>query len=344
MRYHAISALLRAGRPDLANLVAYEVLAAKQLYFHGTSTVFAKRILSEGFVPDPKRKVWDPERGRLASYQGTYFSRNFGTASGAAQNAAIKFGGRQCVFEVQLETRTALMDEDNLPNMRDALMIAAGRYYILQSIYDKATDKWSADRGRQENAEFLASQPASNMVDKAADIVVEDFERKMHEHLKLAHQQADRLREAAKRWAWALLNAAAEGLEVHRQSSAETAEIRAAKNDFMRAAGSVAKQRESFMGNNARVLEPVTFRGANRILSAIVNPQYYDPIYLEYKDRNEYPVYVVYGKPSSTMVSGMKSWSANIKLIPMSLSRIPNVFDPYHKREKMAAHVKDCAV
>lgn len=342
MKRHVIACLLRAGRHDLANLLAYQVTAAKQLYYHGTSTVFAKRILSEGFVPNPKRKVWDPERGRLASYQGTYFSRNFGTASSAAQNAAIKFNGRKCVFEVQLETRTALMDEDNLPSMMNALTQAGSGYRILDSLHDKATDKWSSERGREENAKFLGSPKAGELAAKAAEIAVDDFFDDLRDEVKPASDKYTKgLRDAAYRWAWAMMLAAAEGLEVHRHGSADTPEIRAAKNDFMRAAGSVAKQRENFMGNNARITTPVAFRGANQILAAVVEPQHHDPIEegRDYKDPK--PVYVVYGKPSGNFIGKMKeAWSPNIFLVKMPLSRIPNVFDPYHKRQKLAARVR----
>lgn len=334
-----IASMMQAGRPELANAVAYHVTAAKELYYHGTSTVFAKRILSEGFVPNPKRKVWNPERGRLASYDGTYFSKNFGTASSSAQNAAIKFNGRKCVFEVQLETRTGLMDEDQLPSMMAALTNASGGYRILESLHGKVTDKWSSERGRKENEEWLASSRAGEVATKAAQLATEDFVRNLRDEVKpLADRYTKGLRDAAYRWAWAMLHAAADGHEVHRHGSADTPDIRAAKNDFMRAAGSVAKQQESFMGNNARITTPVAFRGANRILAAVVEPQRHDPIEQgrDYKDPK--PVYVVYGNPSGNFISKMReAWSPNLDLIKTSLSRIPNVFDPYHKREKVAA-------
>jgi hypothetical protein len=338
-----IASMMQAGRPELANAVAYHVTAAKELYYHGTSTVFAKRILSEGFVPNPKRKVWNPERGRLASYDGTYFSKNFGTASSSAQNAAIKFNGRKCVFEVQLETRTGLMDEDNLPSMMNALTRASGGFYILEHLYGNVTDKYrSHERGREENDEWLASSKAGEVATKAAELAAQEFiDDELREEIKpLADRYTKGLRDAAYRWAWAMLHAAADGHEVHRHGSADTPDIRAAKNDFMRAAGNVAKQRESFMGNNARITTPVAFRGANRILAAVVEPQRHDPIEQgrDYKDPK--PVYVVYGNPSGNFISKMReAWSPNLDLIKMPLSRIPNVFDPYHKRGKLAAAV-----
>lgn len=343
MKQQVIAELLRAARPELANVLAYHVTAAKQVYYHGTSTVFAKRILSEGFVPDPKRKVWDPESGRLASYAGTYFTRDLGTASLAAQNAAIKFGGRKCLFEVQLETRTALMDEDQLPNMVGALAEGAGRHYgrrydIARVIYDKVTDDYRAETQRAEVEKWLASPEMKAIVDTAADVALDQFTETLWEDMKLSPQYMKVLRDAAKPWAWAVLQAAADGHDVNRLSGTDTPEIRAAKNVFMKAAGSVAKQRDDYRGNNARVLEPVTFRGANRILSAVVRMKYDDPVVQPYRKSDDDPVFVVYGKPSGTMLSGMRR-AGSIKLIPMRLSKIPNVFDPYKKQQKMAANV-----
>ena len=336
MKRAIIQTLLRAARPDLANVVAYHVTAAKELYYHGTSTVFAKRILSEGFVPDPKRKIWNPERGGLASYHGTYLSKDFPTASSAASNAAIKFGGRQCVFECQIETRSALMDEDELPNMARTIDRAAG-YYLLDNLSSNANDKYRAEYYRERNAEMLADPKTKELVEKAVGYWLEDFEGRLRESAKpLAPKYVAHLKGPIEQWVWAMLYAAADGKRVAQNE--ETQEIRVAKIALMKAIGSAAKLDNSqFLGKNARIVEPITFRGANRILAAIVEPQYWDPI-VENRDRNApYPVYVVYGKPSAKMLSGMKNISDKIQLVKMPLSKIPNVFGPWHKPQKMAA-------
>ena len=338
MKRAIIQTLLQAGRRDLANVVAYhQVTAAKQLYYHGTSTVFAKRILSEGFVPNPKRKVWDQEGGRLASYQGTYFSTNFMTASSSAMNAAKKFQGRKCIFEVQLETRTALMDEDQLPDVKYQLNNTAG-YLLFDMLYNKATG-YSAEYGKEENREWVASSDAKKLVGKAAGDWIENFvAQKIRGEVKpLPRKYTDGLRKPIEQWMWALLRAAAEGY--HENVDAEPPDVQKAKTEVMRKIGSIARFSDgSFIGNNARVLTPVDFRGANKILAAVVEPQRHDPIEegRDYKDPK--PVYVVYGKPSGNLVAQMKqAWSPNLDLIRMPLSRVPNVFDPFSKREKMAA-------
>ncbi len=327
---------------ELAVEAAFLATAAKRLYYHGTSTIFARRILSEGFVPNPKKKMWDPEQKRLASYTGTYYTQNIGTASIAAQNAAIKFGGRQCLFEVQLETRTALMDEDSLPGFIPFLEKAGGGYRITNSLYEKATGRWSSDSGRKENEEFLASRGAQELIEKAAILWLDHFEATKLERA-MDKKFRRHLLEPVEHLLFALLRGAADGLRVDIQE--DNAEIRSGITELMRRIGSISKFKDSFTGNNARIVEPVTFKGANRILAAVVEPREQDPIYQKYHPSGEeydlkapYPIYVVYGKPSSGFISGMKqAWSGNLKLIKSPLTRIPKVFDPYFEKEKKLA-------
>lgn len=333
MKRSVIAELLRSGRPDLANVLAYRVTAAKELFYHGTTTKLAKRILSEGFVPNPKVKTWDQEQNRLASYHGTYFAPEVPKASSSAQTAAIKFGGRPAVFEVQLETRAALMDEDDLPKMFDIFTAAAGRHYILDSLRNKALDKYSSERGKQENAQFLAGEQVKPIVAKVVEMWLDRFSSWKMDG-KMPGKLRKHLHDAVEKMAWANLRAAAEG--VHLAHDEDNAELRAARNDLMRRIGSIAKLKGGFIGNNARIVEPVTFRGANRILAAVVEPQDQDPVVQQYKDLpfkdRPYPVYVIFGTPSSKFVGGMKQhWSSKLKLVKSSMSRIPNVFAPYHE-------------
>lgn len=350
MKLAIITTLLRANRTDLANVVAYHVTAAKQLFYHGTTTKLAKRILSQGFVPDPKVKIWDQEQNRLASYRGTYFAPKLAKASSSAQTAAIKFGGRPCVFEVQLETRAALMDEDDLPGMFDLFTEAAGRYYLLDSLRDKALDKYTSERGKQENAEFLAGDRVKPIVAKVVDLWLERFSSwKMDD--TMSPQLRKHLYDVVEKLAWANLHAAAEG--VHLRHDEDNAELRAARNELMRRIGSIAKLRDKYdFGYNARIVEPVAFRGANKILAAVVEPQRHDPIVQQYEElpfeKRPFPVYVVYGTPSSNFISEMKQhWSSKLKLVKSPLSRIPNVFAPYHQhlepKVKLAARTRSTA-
>lgn len=105
---------------------------AKQQLWHGTSLSAAKKILSAGFIPIPKQKVWGDPGEWLASYPGTYFTFNWMTAYSAAGDASRKYGGSRVIFMVQVETRTALPDEDNLPPIEGALS-EGGRFAYLNS-------------------------------------------------------------------------------------------------------------------------------------------------------------------------------------------------------------------
>lgn len=96
--------------------------------YHGTSSVFLDSILERGLIPEPDRKVWaeDPGTGlhtqSRVSLPGTYFALNFLTATGAAQTATMKFGGRKLIVIIEFDPESAFPDEDNIrPVIRRAI-------------------------------------------------------------------------------------------------------------------------------------------------------------------------------------------------------------------------------
>ena len=96
-QYHRIASIVR--------------FAARELFYHGTSIANLKSILSEGLAGS-HRKVWETdtdERSR-ASFGGTYFTRNFTTATSSAGRANESFTGNygddKVIVVARLETRT----------------------------------------------------------------------------------------------------------------------------------------------------------------------------------------------------------------------------------------------
>lgn len=309
-----IACLLRADRPDLANAVANVVVAARAVYYHGTSTVFAKRILSEGFVPNPKRKVWDGETGKFESYYGTYASNDFDIAWDAAKTAARKFNGRPTVFELQVETRGALIDEDELPDMQAMLEEA-----LDWPLYDLSEGTFPD--GSETAEEFIDGDYIDQIADEARsqwlsaffDLVTHyDFnaQKKLQKHL---HFKVFFL-------AYSMLKAAAEGNFYNNKPFDD--DVRDAEREIIKAVGSVGKLTQNV--KNVRVTEPITFRGANRILSAIVRSDI---------ETSKPEVYSVFGKPSSKLLGAAKKvWGQKFKVEPKSLSAVPGFQDPYDDR------------
>jgi hypothetical protein len=96
--------------------IASLIRASRAIYYHGTEMNAARKILSEGFNPDPKHKIWD-ETSDAPSMYGTYLSKDLAVATQTAVDAARKRKSTPVIFQVQIETRTGLSDEDELPSL-----------------------------------------------------------------------------------------------------------------------------------------------------------------------------------------------------------------------------------
>jgi len=234
-----------------------EKISAKEIYFHGTCSKLSPKILKEGFVPDPKEKIWG--EGRLESYKGTYLTTNFMTAYVAAGNAFRKLGGNRVIFEVQIETRTGLMDEDELPSIKYDLQRAKGHLFTVKVVKELLSDEYKADTEKE-------------YIKPAAKSWVSNFINKRKEGLKEVSKQFEsNLEKAVEEYAWATLKDIAEYGEVSETGKKEVPEMRKAKKDIMKILkGEMSKRDVSeIMSSNIRIEEPITFKGANQILSAI---------------------------------------------------------------------------
>lgn len=114
--------------------------ATKDLFYHGTSTKFLRSILKHGLVPNPKEGYWktDPRHpGRPTfdvsrkSYSGVYLTKNFLSANSAASNISRKLDTNNLFVCVQGQPRSGYHDEDSI--MWSLKSIASERH--LNRIY-----------------------------------------------------------------------------------------------------------------------------------------------------------------------------------------------------------------
>lgn len=90
--------------------------------YHGTSSKFLRSILKNGLIPNSTQRVWDDSDFAKTdeynisrkSHSGTYLTTNLGTATGAATNAKQKFGGRTLVVIAQISEQSTVSDEDDI--------------------------------------------------------------------------------------------------------------------------------------------------------------------------------------------------------------------------------------
>lgn len=129
--------------------------------FHGTSSVFLPTILSNGLVPNPKKKKWDVDPNislgtqSRVSLPGSYWTSNLLTATGSARSTTEKFGGETIVVIAQIQTRSAMADEDNVTHSlrlgydsafggrySDSPGLVAGVYYDSRDYYEQVKQKF----------------------------------------------------------------------------------------------------------------------------------------------------------------------------------------------------------
>jgi hypothetical protein len=250
--------------------LARTIQGSREMFYHGTCSTLARKILTQGFNPEPKRKVWGDPDDPKRSYGGTYLSKNFMVAYGAARTATERIGGNRVIFEAQVETRQTLIDEDEIPGFEGRLSEIAGVSYNprgaqiileetsrLNEVLEGVTDRW---------LEFLESSRGKYQFDPKY----------------LAH-----LREPLKAYIIARLEKEAAGKSINE----EDAKVRAAKTDLMNAIGSMARMKVDVFESmeNVRTLQPIGFRGANQIKSATEVIR---------KGDDSYVLKCLYGKPS----------------------------------------------
>jgi hypothetical protein len=102
-----------------AYLHSLEAFSRKRILYHGTSPEVGRRVLSEGLVPDPKKRSWaeDPNAGYnmlpRVSFQGTYLTGNFMTAYSSATRTAGPHT-EHLIVVVEVEESSLVHDEDSL--------------------------------------------------------------------------------------------------------------------------------------------------------------------------------------------------------------------------------------
>lgn len=116
-------------------------LASKEIMYHGTATgtddEILNRILKEGLNPQPKKRVFteDDDRRDIATLGGIYLSKRPLDVTKFSTMAKNKFGGKEMVAIVQFETRTpqTTLDEDEL--------FPVGRHSVYLDTY--AREHWN---------------------------------------------------------------------------------------------------------------------------------------------------------------------------------------------------------
>lgn len=182
---------------DFLQFVNERVRSSQSLLFHGTSSVFLRKILKVGLEPDPRAKVWQEDSDASwttpsrASLSGAYLTNNVMTAVSSAGNAIRKFGGDRLFVVALIQERSALPDEDNIRgSLGRAVADVAGsgnEYFIVSLYYDiltNSTMRQSSSRDLRErllrNLQLSGRYGSKMIPDKLAEqILVSSIERQI---------------------------------------------------------------------------------------------------------------------------------------------------------------------
>ena len=154
-------------RVILAYVRAVEAAGKRRVLFHGTSPRIAKRILSEGLVPDPKKRSWsdDPNTSTYTlprtSLPGIYLTDNVMTALSSARRTSGGGRNERALVVVDVEEKTLSHDEDTLKGplkFNTRHMIPEGYMFtgtVVMHMYDQMVKGELDDKIKQSARGFL---------------------------------------------------------------------------------------------------------------------------------------------------------------------------------------------
>lgn len=159
----------------LAYFRGVDAAGKRRVLYHGTSPNFARKILSEGLVPDPKKRSWVEDSEATfemlprTSLPGVYLTDNLLTALSSARHARSSSESDFAIVVVDVEEKTLVHDEDTLKgalkfNVRH--MMPEGRTFmgpVVLSMYDRMV-KGELDDGIEKSAKaFLSNTDMSSV-------------------------------------------------------------------------------------------------------------------------------------------------------------------------------------
>ena len=257
-----------------------EATTDKIIVYHGTPAKNYLSIMSQGLIPNPKQRAWqdDPDASYYSSSRksldGIYVSSNLMTAYGAGRqggNRGLKEGRLIVICEIQ--PKTGFMDEDDLnfiDGFNDNEYVNADLFFSIKTGKDKEyvnryfkklldSLNWNKDKyNGMDNQELNTSvQPALwNFFEKSIERKISylddyTFQKKMRDHnlkdiTKPVSSQAEMNFLKAKEVLTRSLKKMANPLNL--------------------------KSTDSVYRHTSRIMQPIKFSGANRILAIVYEP------------------------------------------------------------------------
>lgn len=237
-----------------------KIQAAKRLMYHGTSSKYIRSILKNGLVYKKDHSNYEND---LKSFPGVYFAFNFGTAMSCAGTAARKTKANPLYVVANIETQTALLDEDNI---RIEMFISLTPRQLYQQI-----ESWGLEKTLDYNKPKIL-----NMLEKL-----------LERRYALTKQQKDNFIFRIEKYLMLALKyyyiiyifksspefykSELEKLSAKYNKEEYSTYYLKAYTEFLNKTKTLVRsyKEEWEFSTNVRVTEPVTYSGANRILVVV---------------------------------------------------------------------------
>lgn len=287
--------------------------------YHGTSDAHLRGILKQGVVPSAEEKVWATDKEvqahdfSRASLEGSYWTSNMMTARSSSTTARNTFGGEPLLVIAQIAESSTFADEDSitniihraLPEMFNALR-PEGHGLIPEAAIKSAAliyyGGWSEEGFSPEAMldayakilhGYLAGDAAREPVDM--DLMKRMMEANMMRQLAYAneHESSGYYKD---QYAKEMNRLADEGKAppIPSLTDAETT-IKGLQDELTRRYRKTTLASHGDFAHTLRITEPVTFRGANKIICILGDLTNWKE--MGYEQQYKAPLVLYYGKP-----------------------------------------------
>ena len=245
-----------------------EATSGEIIVYHGTSPRNFRSIMSQGLIPEPKKRAWATDNNTSfsgssrQSLSGVYVSSNLLTATGAASNGSNGLKDGKLIVIAEIQPKTSYLDEDDLNRfsyISDSEEVIAGLYGALNS--------------NHPNDEFVKQQ-----YDKFKDNFYKKYQN-LHPNLmrRLETLLWDYFIKAVTRkaaylddWKFRKTKDYVDNLQKPDKAKAEADMLRA-KEALTKTLKNYSRLEDNYL-QAMRVMQPIKFNGPNRILGIVYEP------------------------------------------------------------------------
>jgi len=166
----------------------------RSIWYHGTRGRNLPSILSQGLVPNPKKREWQESEGSfnaqsLASLGGIYLTKNLMTAIQSSTRSVNRSSGESSVVViVEIQPRSLLADEDQITNFIRYPVGNASEYIVTEYFMARelGTNSSLVEHGRDKYVKDCIDQIKKNRLPDMSEHVEDILKKLLHDGWDIA--------------------------------------------------------------------------------------------------------------------------------------------------------------